>query len=176
MFETKRLQIRRFEETDGLDLFNYLSKPDVIEYEPCDTYTLEESVKEAKSRSKDDRFLAVVLKENYILIGNLYFNKSNNDFNTWEIGYVFNSDYHNLGYATESLLALLEYLFVERKAHRIIAYCSVLNQPSFRLLERVNFRREGCFIKQAYFKKDEAGNPKWFNTYAYGLLSEEYFK
>jgi|LGOV01.1.fsa_nt_gb RimJ/RimL family protein N-acetyltransferase len=176
MLRTDRLIIRKFEKSDGEDLYKYLSNPDVVEYEPYEIHSLEESKKEATNRSKDNRFLAVVLKDTNTLIGNLFYKKNENDFETWEVGYVFNSNYHNKGYATESLRVLLEHIFIEQKAHRIVAFCNSHNKPSWKLLERVGFRREAHLVKQAYFSKDEQGKPKWFNTFGYALLEKEYIE
>jgi len=52
--------------------------------------------------------------------------------------------------------------------------CNPLNTASGRLLERLGFRREGHFIRNIYFKKDQAGEPIWCDTYAYGMLREEW--
>ena len=117
MFETDRLIIRKFKEEDVFDLFNYLSKPEVVKYEPYNIYNLEAAKKEAIRRSNDNAFLGVVLKENDVLIGNLYYQQIDKEFNTWEIGYVFNSDYQNNGYATESVKKLIEFFTLNYQAY-----------------------------------------------------------
>lgn len=171
MIETDQLIIRYFEETDSGDLFEYLSKEDVVKYEPYSPYTYEEAVMEAKRRVEDKNFYAVALKTGKV-IGNIYFAKG--DFDTWELGYVFNSDYWGYGYAFESTKALITYAFTHYGVRRIIALCNPMNLASWKLLERLNFRREGELIKNIYFFKDEGGNPIWQNTYEYGLLREEW--
>ena len=52
--------------------------------------------------------------------------------------------------------------------------CNPLNKPSWKLLERLGFRREGHLIKNIYFKKDSLGDPIWSDTYEYGILAEEW--
>ena len=59
---------------------------------------------------------------------------------------------------------------------RVIAKCHPDNTPSWKLLERLNFRREGFALQTVYFKYDEYGKPIWHNTYSYGLLKDEYMK
>jgi [ribosomal protein S5]-alanine N-acetyltransferase len=54
------------------------------------------------------------------------------------------------------------------------AYCNPLNERSWRLLERLSFRREGTMIQNRSFHADDHGNPIWQDTYAYGLLKEEW--
>ncbi len=176
MFETNRLLLRKFKEEDVFDLFNYLSKPNVVEYEPYNIFSLEAAKKEVIKRSNSNAFLGVILKENAVLIGNLYYEQINSEFNTWEIGYVFNSDYHNHGYATESVKKLIDVLFKEHNAHRIVAFCNVLNDPSWKLLERLNFRREAHRLQNAYFEKDHSGKPLWFDSYEYAILKVDYTK
>ncbi len=168
---TEGLIIRNFRESDGKDLYEYLSEEEVVKFEPYKPFTKNEAYSEAKRRSEDERFLAVCLKSGK-LIGNLYFAKE--DFDTWEVGYVFNKSYWGKGYATESLKALIKYAFEEMKVRRIIAMCDPKNSNSWRLLERVGMRREGTLLENVYFHTDEDGNPIWKDTYEYALLKSEY--
>lgn len=169
--ETERLIIRYFEASDGNDLYDYLSKEDVVKYEPYEPFSPEAAVAEAKRRSEDKNFYAVVLKTGKV-IGNLYLAKG--DFDTWELGYVFNSEYWGNGYASESAKALISYAFEKMKARRIIALCNPQNEHSWKLLEHLSFRREGTLIKNVSFFTDDNGIPIWQDTYEYGLLKEEW--
>ena len=174
LLDTNRLTLRRFKENDALDLYDYLSKDDVVKFEPYELFTYEEAVKEAISRINNPSFIGVELKTSRTLIGNIYINKLEpHDFETWEIGYVFNSDYHSQGYATESVIKMINHLFYEYNAHRIIALCNVLNKPAWKLLERLGFRREGHSLKRAFYRRDKQHNPIWHDVYEYALLKEE---
>ena len=168
---TERLVIRKFKESDGEDLYEYLSDEEVVKFEPYKVFNKEEAYNEARRRSEDEKFLPVCL-ESGKLIGNLYFAKGN--FDTWEVGYVFNKTYWGNGYATESLKALIKYGFEEMEVRRIIANCDPKNFNSWRLLERVGMRREGTLLKNVYFHTDENNNPIWKDTYEYALLNDEY--
>jgi len=170
--ETERLLIRRFKPDDSKDLFEYLSQETVVKYEPYYVFTEEACKQEAIRRSEDDSFWAVCLKSNGKLIGNLYLSKR--DFDTWELGYVFNAIYQGKGYATESARKLIDTVIKKNNARRIIAMCNPLNEPSWRLLGRLGFRREGHLIQNIYFKKDKAGYPIWSDTYEYGILASEW--
>lgn len=172
--ETERLVIRRFKEEDWKDLYEYLSDEEVVRYEPYQAFSIEASQNEAKSRAESPAFLAVCLKENNKLIGNIYFAKQ--EFKTWEIGYVFNRSYQGRGYATEAANAVIAYGFNTKGARRIVAMCNPLNTASWRLLERLGMRREGHLKQNIYFKKDEKGNPIWSDTYEYAILKDEYIK
>jgi Acetyltransferases, including N-acetylases of ribosomal proteins len=173
IINTERLIIRHFEETDANDLYDYLTKKEVLEFEPYEPFSFEAAVSEAKRRSEDKNFYAVALKTGKV-IGNLYL--AQGDFGNWELGYVFNRDYWGSGYAFESAKALITYAFGNMNARRIVAMCNPLNAHSWKLLERLTFRREGTLIKNVYFNKDDNGNPIWLDTYEYGLLKEEWTK
>jgi len=168
---TERLTIRRFSENDGDDLYEYFSNPNVLKFEPHKPFTKDEVLAEAKWRSNDERFLAVCLRSGKV-IGNLYFSKG--DFETWEVGYVFNDKYWGSGYASESLSALLDYAFVNLNVRRIIAKCDSQNTPSWKLLERVGMRREATMLQNVFFFTDENGAPIWKDTYQYAMLRSEY--
>lgn len=175
ILDTERLTLRRFTCDDWIDLYEYLSQQEVVKYEPYEAYTEEASRQEAQRRSQQDAFLAVCLKENGKLIGNVYFQQQDpKEFLTWKIGYVFNPQYYGSGYATESCNAVIEYGFKKLKARRIVAMCNPENIPSWKLLERLKMRREGHLRKNIFFKKDEKGEPIWIDTYEYAILSNEW--
>jgi len=172
--ETKRLTIRKFSPDDHKDLHGYLSRKSVVKYEPYDVFTEEACKLEAERRSADARFFAVCLKETGKLIGNIYF--AEKEYGAWELGYVFNENYWGAGYASEAAGTVISGAFGDRGARRIIAVCNPLNCPSWRLLERLGFRREGHLRQNIWFKKDGAGQPIWQDTYEYGILAEEWNK
>lgn len=174
MFETERLYIRKFRESDYLDMFEYFSDREVLKYEPFEPFSLDYCKEACISRSRGDTFYAVCLKETDKLIGNLCITVNNEEFNTWEIGYIFNKDFHGKGYASESVKGMIDYLMDKKGVRRIIAMCDPLNEPSWKLLERIGMSREAHFKKEIYFKKDESGNPIWKDTYVYAILNEKY--
>jgi RimJ/RimL family protein N-acetyltransferase len=170
--ETKRLVIRRFKPEDWPDLYEYLSQEATVKHEPYDIFSEEAAKEEAAKRSNDNSFWAVCLQDSGKLIGNIYMNEQ--DFDTWELGYVFNMHFLGKGYATEAANAVIHEAINHQNARRIIAFCSPLNKPSWRLLERLGLRREGHLLKNIYFKKDPAGDPIWLDTYEYGILADEW--
>lgn len=174
MIVTERLTLRRFLPEDWKDLYEYLSDPDVVLFEPYGVQTQEECKKEAARRASDDAFWAVVLTERNKVIGNVYLAKQ--EFDTWELGYVFNARFQGCGYATESAKALVDYVIKNEYARRIAAMCNPKNEKSWKLLERLNMRREGHLHQNIYFKTDENGNPLWADTYEYAILAQEWSK
>jgi len=175
ILETERLIIRRFAAEDWKDLYEYLSDEEVVKFEPYGVFTEEQCKSESAWRAKQEFFWAVCLKKNNKVIGNIYFNQQEpKELNTWEIGYVFNSNYFGKGYATEACQIFLKSAFEKLKAHRVAAMCNPENTASWRLLERLKMRREGHLHKNIFFKYDNNGMPIWNDTYEYGILAEEY--
>lgn len=168
---TERLMLRLFKETDGEDLYEYLSDPEVVRYEPYKPFSKEAAFKEAERRAGSSEFLAVCLK-NGKMIGNVYF--STGEFDTGEVGFVFNKRYWGQGYACEAVKTVMSYAFDALKVRRITASCDPLNERSWHLLERVGMRREGTLIQNVYFFIDGEGNPIWKDTYQYAILKSEF--
>lgn len=169
---TKRLLLRAFQPDDWKDLYEYLSDVEVVRYEPYEAYNEEQAKEEAIQRTSDEAFVAVCLRDSGKLIGNLYFSRG--DFDTWELGYVFNKTYHGKGYAFESANALLDYSFCKLGARRIVAMCNPDNISSWKLLDRLHMRREGHLLKNISFKTDTNGDPIWLDTFEYAILKEEW--
>ena len=169
---TERLIIRRFRENDWKDLHECFSDERVLEFEPYKPFSEDACKEEAIRRTTDSSFWAVCLKGTNKLIGNVYF--AEQDFNTWEIGYVFNSNYQGSGYATESCMTIMNYAFKGLNARRIVAMCDPKNPPSWKLLERLKMRREGHLKQNIYFFMDENNKPIWKDTYEYGILENEW--
>lgn len=170
--ETARLLIRSFVPGDWKDLYEYLSQEDVVKYEPYEVFSEEQARKEADNRCENRDFWAVCLRDTGKLIGNIYL--SEREFGTWELGFVFNRDYQGKGYAAEAAGTLVDELFANHGAHRVTAMCNPLNTASWRLLERLNLRREGILRKNIWFNKDDNNNPIWQDTYEYAVLREEW--
>jgi len=174
LIETARLQIRRHHPDDWRDLFEYLSLPEIYAYEPGGPISEEDARKLARERAEGESFLPVILKESGKMIGHLYFNRFGpEEFLTWELGYIFNPQYYNRGYATEAARAIIRYGFERLHAHRIVAHCNPKNIASVRVLEKAGLVKEGLFRKKAFFRKDETGRPLWHDCAAYGLLEPD---
>ena len=166
ILETERLILRRYREEDYEDLYEYLSDPEVVKYEPYRPMDREETRRELAFRIADAKMIAVELKNTGKLIGNVYLGKR--EFEALEIGYVLNRDFWGLGYASESCLALIQWTF-DHGIHRIYAECDPENENSRKLLERMGFAREGHLKENVWFWKDENGLPLWKDTYIYAI-------
>lgn len=170
--ETERLVLRNHVPGDLDDFFAYMSLEYTARHEDFDPLTRREAARALSRRLDRDDFQAVVLRENGRMIGDLCYREK--AFDTYEIGYDFNVRYEKRGYATEACAALVRYLFTQRNARRIVAECNEENANSWRLLERLGFRREAHHLQDVAFKTDDAGNPIYVNSYVYALLRGEW--
>ncbi|MBQ8238841.1 MAG: GNAT family N-acetyltransferase [Oscillospiraceae bacterium] len=168
--ETERLILRRFREHDLQDLHEYLSDPEVVAFEPYKSMNMNEVRENLAWRISTEEMIAVELKATGKLIGNVYLGKR--DFESLEIGFVFNSKYQHQGYARESCEKLIGLAFAAG-VHRIYAECDPENQSSWRLLERLGFSREAHLRQNVFFWKDTDGNPIWKDTYIYARLNAQ---
>jgi RimJ/RimL family protein N-acetyltransferase len=170
ILETKRLILRRFQKSDLQDLYEYLSDSEVLAFEPYKPMTISEVEENLDWRISTEEMIAVELKSNHKMIGNVYLGKR--EFDALEIGYVFNQEYWGKGYAKESCVELMNLAF-SKGIHRIFAECDPQNPSSWRLLESLGFEREAHLRKNVYFWKDENNQPIWKDTYIYGKLESK---
>lgn len=166
---TKRLILRGFQEADYDDLYEFLSQLRDNEFEGYPGITYENGREHLEYRIGSEEFLAIVLKENGKVIGNIYC--GNREFDSREVGYIINEAYQRKGYASEALTAAMEQFF-RGGVHRVYAECDPRNECSWRLLEKVGLEREAHFKKNVYFHKDADGNPIWKDTYVYAKRNE----
>ena len=85
-----------------------------------------------------------------------------------DLGYSLAAEAQGFGYATEAVGEVLRYLFEDRHKHKVCADCDTRNGPSWRLLERLGFVREGE-LREGF--RDADG---WASEYLYGLLAPDW--
>lgn len=149
-------------------MYEYLSDSNVVKYEPYKPMTMSEVENNLDWRISTDEMIAVELKSNNKMIGNVYLGKR--DFESLEMGYVFNKDYWGKGYAKESCMKLIELAF-SNGIHRIFAECDPQNLGSWKLLESLEFEKEAHLKENVYFWKDDNNKPIWKDTYIYAKLN-----
>lgn len=170
--DTERLIIRTFHENDAVGLLAYLSNPRVNCFLDEKLNTMEEAIANVEQRKKDELQLAVCLKEDDKIIGNLFAQKEEPD--TYSVGWQFNGKFEGKGYASEAANAYLTFLFNDKKARRIFAYVEETNIRSQKLCERLGMRKEGCFMEFISFTQNTDGTPKYENTLQYAVLRKEW--
>jgi len=172
---TARLVVRRFRPTDGPGLHAILSRPEAVRFEPYGVQDAAACERIARDRAADPCFWAVERAADGVLLGTLYLAPAEDPaWATYEVGFVFHPDHWGRGYATEAARALLDHVFGDLGAHRVLAHCDPRNAASWRLLERLGMRREGLHRRAASFAADDAGRPVWHDVAVYAVLAEEW--
>lgn len=153
---TPRLLLRKFEPGDAEALYEHLSDPEVVRYEPYEPFSRAMAEFEAHARALNPDHRAVALRPDDIaqlapgeyeltvptpgrLIGNLY--APLRFSGVYELGFAFNRAYWGRGFAYEATHALMASLF-GRNAQRIFARCDAENLRSQQLLTRLGMHME----------------------------------
>lgn len=175
--ETERLILRNLRESDLDDFHVYHSDAEVCKFQSYDAFTIEDS-KKFIAEQKAAEFgtpgewvqVGIEWKNNGKLVGDLALKPMKDEPRTVEIGVTLNPEYQGKGFAIEAFKRIFEYLFSETETHRIYGILDVENTGSLRLLERLNFRREGEFKKSFWDKNFN----EWRDEYLYALLKEDW--
>jgi RimJ/RimL family protein N-acetyltransferase len=173
--ETTRLILRQFKESDLEAFLAYRNDPEVATYQgwdvPFSRHEAAEFVhKMAIVRPAPGRWIqtAIELKWTHEMIGDVAFHIKKDDERQAMIGYSLARPFWGYGYAYEAVSGLLRYLFGELHLHRVIAECDVENTASWKLLEKLGFRREAHLVENIYFKG------RYGSEYHYALLGREW--
>ena len=174
-FETDRLILRSLTPDDWRDFYEYESMEETLKFVSPGWKCTEEDAKAITAEwSENETVYAVCLKSTGKMIGHIDIRPEYEEkLRIYEIGYIFSPVYQGKGYAAESLRRLIQYGFEDLKAHRIIADSYPENTASWRLLERLGFRREGHFIKAWPFESAD-NKTIWKDVYIYGILESEW--
>jgi len=175
LLETERLFLRQFKESDLEAFLAYRNDPEVARYQGWEIPYPREKALEFIERMQTARpmqskwlQIAIELKSTHETIGDVAFFIMRNDERQALIGYSLARPCWGNGYASEAASRLLTFLFDELKLHRVVAECDVKNQPSWKLLERLGFRREAHLVENIFFKGT------YGSEYHYAMLSREW--
>jgi len=112
---------------------------------------------------------ALIEKNQNRLIGDIGIHFLNSPDNLQaEIGCTLDKNHHKMGYATEALTVIVDFLFNRLNKHRIMASIDPRNEKSIRLVERLGFRQEG------HFRKSLLINNEWVDDLVFAILKEEW--
>ena len=166
--ETPRMIIRSFTPEDAADLHDILGDDETMENcEPAYDFRKTQEFLNSFCIGRKGA-VAAVHRESNKVIGYILFNES--EENVCEMGWFFNRNFWQQGYALESCRAVIDHAFRERKAHKIFAE-TIDAVKSVRLMKKLGMRPEGI---QRSHARDNHG--RWADLYLYGLLEEDWRK
>lgn len=172
--ETKRLYLRGLEEEDVCDLYEYCSMSKTMQFlsgptfESIDfTLQLLRAFYLPYKRRNEPQVWCLVDQEKEKVIGHMYFHDVSID--QAQIAYILHPLYWGKGYMREALLELLKVGFHQLELRRVIAYVSVDNIRSQKLLESFGFRKEGI-LKEA----EKLSDGCYHDMVLYAMLKKEW--
>jgi len=174
---TPRLVLRRFTSADASRLAAYRSMPEVARFQGWDApYPAERAeafVAWLSEHHPDEpgEWYQVAIAEREDpdrLIGDCGIRPRADEPAIVDIGFTLDPSVHGRGYATEAIGEMVRYLFEDRRKHKACADCDARNEASWRLMERLGFRREGT-LRESYRDGDT-----WANEHLYGLLAADW--
>jgi RimJ/RimL family protein N-acetyltransferase len=96
----------------------------------------------------------------------IYFHLS--DSRIAETGITISHLHQRKGYAKETMLGMMNYLFLEKGIHRMVEIVDVENQASIAMLKSLSFRMEGQFMESTFLKG------RWTSEYVFAMLNREW--
>ncbi|OUS24490.1 GNAT family N-acetyltransferase [Thalassotalea sp. 42_200_T64] len=172
VLETENLVIRAFERKD-LEIFTqYRSQEMVAKYQSWTNYTYQDAIEffegmDYSTFGTEGNWyqLAISSLDSDELVGDLAVHFIDQD--QIEIGFTVAPQHQGKNVASEAVSRFLRYVFGELNKHRVVATTDADNTASYRLLEKLAFRREGHVIQNIFFKG------AWGDEYQYALLRSE---
>jgi len=175
--ESQRLILRKLNENDAFDMYEYTSDPASSEYLEWDPHiTIDQTrifIKKAiqEYESITNSFIwGIELKDKSKLIGVLRIYDFSNKDKRSEISYILNSDFQGKGYMTESILTLFDYYFNTLGFNRIQAKCPTLNSSSEKIMKRTGMTQEGILRDFSFIRG------RYHDILLYAITRKDYLK
>ena len=172
---SKRLYLRKLNASDAGKLFHYRSDPNVSRFqgwtpvsESAALVFIEDQSKSEPNISGQWFQLAICLREDGDLIGDLGLHFPADDDRQAEFGISLDPAHQGQGYAGETLDAAMSYLFDSLGKHRVFCSVDPRNTASVAMVRRLGMRQEAHFVKSLWFKNE------WVDDVVFGLLKSEW--
>jgi RimJ/RimL family protein N-acetyltransferase len=172
---TQRLLIRNLQLFDLDNFHQYRSNPEVTKYQGFDVMDKDQC--RAFITSQQDKLFgnpgqwvqyAIEDKTSQQLVGDCAVKLDLYDVRLAEIGITISHLYQKKGYAKETMTGLLNWLFETQHIHRVTEIVDAENTASICLLKSLNFRQEGHFVENIFFKG------KWGSELQFAMLKREW--
>lgn len=175
LIHTERLLLRNLKTSDLDDFFRYRSNPEVTKYQGFDIMTKDECitfidyhVEKLFGPQGEWIQFGIEHKESGKLVGDFAIKLDPHDARLAEIGLTISHLHQKNGYAKESLIGILSWLFDNHNIHRVTEIVDAENIASLKLLNSIGFREEGHFIENIFFKG------KWGSEFQFAILKREW--
>lgn len=176
ILETERLILRQFSVDDAEDMFsNWANDEEVTKYM---TWLPHQDIKVTKGllnswvngyNSLENYNWAIVPKNYGKVVGSISVVEISNTMERCEVGYCLSKSYWNQGIMTESLTAIIKYLFNEIGFNRIQATHNIANVASGKVMLKSGMIYEGKLSK---YNKSNKGI--FIDCSIYSIIKEDF--
>lgn len=149
LLQTPRLSLREFMDGDAEAIQVYAGDPEVTRCTSWGPNTPEATaavlagwLQEQRISPRTECTLAIVRKEDGVLIGGTGFGMADWNTGTANFGYVLRRSAWGEGYATEAGRAVSEWALGELGLRRLMAHCEPANAASAHVLGKIGFERQ----------------------------------
>ena len=172
--ETDRLVLKELTQSNTQDLLEIFSDPEVMKYynmKPAQSVDeIKGLITDTKKSYEDCQAIrwGIHLKENDKLVGTCGFQNFEEESKKFEIGYELSRSYWGQGIMKEAIERTLMFGFEQVEVNRVEALVESENISSQKLLEKINFTKEGLF-RDYKFNKGQ-----FRDMVMYALLKHEF--
>ena len=173
-FTAERFILRKAVENDGQALFDLYSNEQVVQYMPFTPFiSIEEAMNELhwyETIFKEQTGFRWVIEEveTNKVIGTCGFLNYEKEHHRIELGYDLNPKYWGKGIMKEAVSYIIHFAFMTMNMNKIEAKVEPENQASIKLLEKLNFYKEGVL------RQHEFENGKFVDLAIFSILKREY--
>jgi ribosomal-protein-alanine N-acetyltransferase len=171
---TPRLVVRRMRESDVPTAIAHEEDRRIMRWirDPLPRDEIEQRVQQtlAPWDAADGRWLVLTVADRSRddMLGIVCCRVTTAEHQTLEVGYRLHPDHHRQGLAFEAMTRLLDFLFEEAEARRIVALCDGRNEASYGLMEKLGMQREAA-LREHYLLGGE-----FCEELVYGILRREW--
>lgn len=173
IFQTDRLTIRDFTESDFQEVHDLVKEPEIYKYQHWGPNTEEDTlnfinmcVSQQSEEPRKSFEMAITMTETGQLLGAIGIRVRS--YNKSDIGYWVRRDFWGKGIASEATNGLLEFGFKTLGLNKITATASPENIGSVRVLEKVGMDKEG------YLKEDMLVRGEYRDSVLMGILKKDF--
>lgn len=170
-FETERLTLRAYRDSDAPEVLFLRSDPQMIRYiDRAPATSLDDAlahihmVQDLMAQNEGINWV-ICLKGEDKMIGNVCFWRMDKTHFRTEIGYALHTAHQGKGIVNEAVSAALDYAFRVMRFHSIEANVNPENTASVRVLLRQGF------VQEAYFRENYYHDGKFLDSAIYSLLT-----
>lgn len=181
--ETERLEIEPLIVSDIPAFVAYRSDPDVARYQSWSAdFSADDAAALVASQPvgfpatgewvqlalRTPRALSAEPTAHRVLVGDVAIGADPVQPATFELGVTIAPAHQGAGYASEALRAVIDLLFVDHEAHRVVMQGDARNESVLRLMGRLGLRHEGSILEGDWFKGE------WTTLERFALLRREW--